>query len=229
MKIKCDVWKSFSQGENSGTFVTYELDVEPNDMVLDVLIQIYQRYDPSLSFRYSCGIARCGECAMLINGVPSMACDRIVESELRIEPLHRLPIIKDLVIDRRQVFDHIYEILPTSENIKNLPSCLYNIEEHTAREKIENSIRLTTCFECLICQSCCPRYTIYSDNFPGPLGLLMLAQMLENPSHKPISDQEIDKLTKPCLSCGLCVKYCPAIRKPLNLALSLLNCAPKRK
>ena len=112
MKIQCEIWKAVPDRVQEGNFVTYELEAEPNDPVLDALVSIYQQYDPTLSFRYACGVARCGECAMLINGEPHMACDKAVEPSLRIEPLPRLPLIKDNVIDRRYLFAHIREILP---------------------------------------------------------------------------------------------------------------------
>ena len=53
-----------------------------------------------------------------------MACDKAVEPVLRIEPLHHLPVIKDTVIHRRKVFDHIHEILPEAGNIENISQSL---------------------------------------------------------------------------------------------------------
>ena len=90
MKIQCEIFKGVPGSENGG-FVTYMVDAEPNDMVLDVLESIYHQFDPTLAYRYACGIVRCGECAMRINGEPCMACDRKVEPALRIEPLNHLP------------------------------------------------------------------------------------------------------------------------------------------
>ena len=228
MQIQCEIFKSAPRETGKGQFVTYTVDAEPSDMVLDVLETIYHKYDPTLSYRYACGVARCGECAMVINGEPCMACDKAVEPVLRIEPLHHLPVIKDTVIHRRKVFDHIHEILPEAGNIENISQSLEALDEKKAKEKIENSIRLTTCFECLICQSECPRYLQDGDGFPGPLGLLMLAQMRENPAQKPISEHWQEMLTASCLHCGKCLRHCPASQKPLEFALSLLRCSPKR-
>ena len=226
MQVKCEIYKNVS-GQN-GQFVTYIVEAEPSDMVLDILETIYREFDPDLGYRYACGIARCGECAMVINGEPCMACDKLAEPYLRIEPLRHLPIVKDTVIDRRRIFDHIKSILPPAEDLDGLPECLYTLDEQTASVKIENSIRLTTCYECLICQSKCPRYLSQSDDFPGPFGLLLYAQMLENPAQNPVEQSWTDWVTANCLHCGKCVRYCPADRNPLRYALQLLGCEPPK-
>ncbi len=109
-----------------------------------------------------------------------------------------------------------------------MPESLEALNMDTAHKRIENTIRLTTCFECLICQSCCPRYLPEADGFPGPLGLLIFAQMRENPAQKPIDETLTAKLTASCLRCGKCVKYCPASRNPLDFALKLLKCEPRQ-
>ena len=228
MKIQCEIWKAVPDRVQEGNFVTYELEAEPNDTVLDALVSIYQQYDPTLSFRYACGVARCGECAMLINGEPHMACDKAVEPSLRIEPLPWLPLIKDTVIDRRYLFVHIREMLPKAEEVPDREAHFQVMGEALLHTEIENSIRLTTCFECFICQSSCPRYQAGSEAFPGPLGLLMLAQMRENPLQVPLTQAQVEQMTAFCMRCGKCVKSCPAAQKPLELGLALLNTPPRR-
>jgi succinate dehydrogenase / fumarate reductase iron-sulfur subunit len=228
MQVKCEIYKTIPDKEEKSAFVGYAIDMDTNDTVLDLLVRLYQEHDPTLSFRYACGVARCGECAMKINGVPCMACDKAVEPFLKIEPLARIPLLKDMVVNRRYVYEHIFRILPRSVNIENIPAYFASLDEKTSRQKIENTIRLTTCFECMICQSICPRYISQSDGFPGPLGLLILAQMRENPAQSPIDDQEVKRLIASCLRCGKCVKHCPANMNPLTLAFSLLGNVPEK-
>ncbi len=225
MKVKVNIYKGAPDTE--GKFVTYFVDAEPTDMVLDILENIYHNFDPSLSYRYACGIARCGECAMVINGVPCLACECAIAPELTIQPLD-LPLIKDTVINRRKVFEHIREILPEPGDIENISESFENMDEAEAKEKIENSIRLTTCFECMICQSMCPRYQSDDEGFPGPLGLLLLTQMYENPAQKPLDEKYLAMLSASCVACGKCARFCPAEKKPLHLALELLNHHPAK-
>ena len=45
----------------------------------------------------------CGSCAMLINGKACMACSSLVdklEQPIRVEPLSKLPVVRDLAVDR---------------------------------------------------------------------------------------------------------------------------------
>ena len=52
----------------------------------------------------SCMQAVCGGCAMVINGVPALACatyaDNVKGKELVLEPLSKFPVIADLIVDR---------------------------------------------------------------------------------------------------------------------------------
>jgi succinate dehydrogenase/fumarate reductase-like Fe-S protein len=138
--------------------------------------------------------------------------------------MQRLPLVKDTVVNRRHVFEQIQRILPKPETQLNFTEVMASIAEEEGHMRIENSIRMTACFECMICESCCPRYLSGSDLFPGPLGLLFLAQRQQNPAAVPAGAAEVARVTAYCARCGKCLKYCPAESKPLPLALKLLGC-----
>ncbi len=70
--------------------------------VLQVLHLIYENQDPSLAFRYGCdgnGPARCGGCALEVNEVPVLSCQKLAEKEMVIKPHSKFKLIKDLVVD----------------------------------------------------------------------------------------------------------------------------------
>src|SRR5262249_23109776 len=51
----------------------------------------------------------CGSCAMLINGRARMACSALVdklEQPIRLEPLSKFPIVRDLAVDRNVLFEN---------------------------------------------------------------------------------------------------------------------------
>ena len=52
----------------------YTIRIAPQCTVLDALLQIKRRVDPTLNFRYSCGHGMCGSDAVLINGRPDLLC-----------------------------------------------------------------------------------------------------------------------------------------------------------
>ena len=52
----------------------------------------------------------CGSCAMRINGKARMACSALVdnlEQPIRIEPLSKFPLVRDLQIDRSVLFENL--------------------------------------------------------------------------------------------------------------------------
>ena len=59
---------------------------------------------PRIRWECSCMQATCGGCAMIINGIPALACatflDEVKGKELVLEPLSKFPVIADLAVDR---------------------------------------------------------------------------------------------------------------------------------
>ena len=52
----------------------YQLEVRPDDTLLDCLLTIKREVDPTLAFRYSCGHGMCGSDAVAVNGTPTLLC-----------------------------------------------------------------------------------------------------------------------------------------------------------
>lgn len=95
----------------------FKVEVQGNQTVLDALLLAWQQ-DPTLSFRRSCRSAICGSCAMLINGVPRLACQTLIDDVLgggdgiTLEPMPRFRRIKDLVVDLQPFFAALKDIIP---------------------------------------------------------------------------------------------------------------------
>ncbi len=87
---------------------TFEVDrIEPMTM-LDLLLAIQRRHDPSLGFRYSCRVAMCNVCGVCVDGEPVLACRVSLEAdrdEVRIEPLPGTPVVRDLIVETDQFVD----------------------------------------------------------------------------------------------------------------------------
>jgi succinate dehydrogenase / fumarate reductase iron-sulfur subunit len=67
--------------------------------VLDVLKYIYEEYDTSLAFRYSCRDGLCNVCLLTLNGKSVMSCRKLAEKEMVIDPAKNKKVIKDLMVD----------------------------------------------------------------------------------------------------------------------------------
>jgi succinate dehydrogenase/fumarate reductase iron-sulfur protein len=202
MKAKLSILRSDPESGKESWYQTFEIDVDPAETVAGALLYIYENIDPSLAFRFICNLQKCGECAVMVNGSPCLACERGIEPEMTIEPLPNLPIIKDLVIDRLQVFSKPIELLPFLKTTANVDPCAA-IEQ----DKVDRFVSLTKCVECLICQSVCPARRDEPERFAGPLGLVWLAQSgITGADHW---EKKARKALELCVFCGDCWAACP--------------------
>ena len=92
-----------------GRIDLFRLDVPANDSVLSALVRVYECLDSTLAFRYACGKIKCGECGVVVNGTPCLACRKLVEPLLVVESLPGLPLVRDLVVDRTAVLRDLLE------------------------------------------------------------------------------------------------------------------------
>src|SRR5450432_2029900 len=63
-----------------------------------------------ITYDASCLEEVCGSCAMVINGKARMACSALVdklEQPIRVEPLTKFPVVRDLAVDRSVIFENL--------------------------------------------------------------------------------------------------------------------------
>lgn len=78
-------------------FDTFENVSYAGRTVMDVIRDIYEQRDSSLSYRCSCRSGLCTACRMRVNGKPVMACMRLAEKNMVIEPPSGGDLVKDLM------------------------------------------------------------------------------------------------------------------------------------
>ena len=95
---------------------TYHVDTaDSGPMVLDALIWIKNKIDPTLTFRRSCREGVCGSCAMNIDGTNTLACTKHmtdITGTIRVYPLPHQPVVKDLVPDLNNFYAQYASIEP---------------------------------------------------------------------------------------------------------------------
>jgi len=219
MKMTCNIFRFDPDSGATARYDTYVLDSEPTETVLDALIKIHRHLDPTLSFRFACGVVKCGECAIRVNGSPCLACKKIIEPEMKIDPLPNLPLIKDLAIDRRKAFDQVLKLLPGPTGLAEIRERWQSVDPGTA----DRHVQLTRCYECLMCQSACPVRADLPERFVGPLGLLWLAQASLDPGNEAAVRQCAESAWDMCAKCAICSDVCPCSEKILDLALDTLK------
>ncbi|MEW6661380.1 MAG: succinate dehydrogenase/fumarate reductase iron-sulfur subunit [Bacillota bacterium] len=165
--LKISRWEP---GKRENPFLQeYIVPWEKGLTVLAALIWIRENLDPSLSFRFSCRFKHCGLCAMEINGKPRLACLTKVSKDTVIKPLPKLPVIRDLVVDRQPLFDLL------SKNKLYIPENAPGGRDYVVIDSVDRQ-RLSACIDCLACVSSCPHFSA-EENFGGPYLFVKLAQL----------------------------------------------------
>ncbi len=149
---------------------SYNLELDSELTILDVLNEIHWKIDGSLAYRRSCRSAICGSCAMKINGQNLLACETPMhkfKGTIKIEPLPGFPILKDLVVDMDGFFKKIERVKPYLILDKPTP-----IKEFIQTpEEFDNIREAATCILCGACTSSCPSLWANED-YLGPAALL---------------------------------------------------------
>ncbi len=179
----------------------YAVPYENKSTVLGALQYIQEKIDPSLAFRYGCRYRRCGLCAVEINGKPAMACYTYAEDGLRVGPLSGLHLIRDLVVDRKSIFEELRKYSLYLE-----PSDGHNARLTPVMEP-EQGARLRSCLECLSCISLCPHRSS-GEGYGVPLIYVRLAQLHFDPRDRKdrLAQAKLLGIDR-CRSCNKC--FCP--------------------
>ena len=192
---------------------SFEVDLDDcGPMVLDVLIWIKNKVDPTLTFRRSCREGICGSCAMNIDGTNWLACTRFV-SETRkratVYPLNNMRIIKDLVPDLTHVFAQYRLIEPWLKSSAPAPD-RERLQSPEERRGIDGNWE---CILCFCCTSGCPSHWWNADRFLGPAVLLQAWRWLMD-SRDEATGERLDDLEDPfrlyrCHTILNCTRTCP--------------------
>ncbi|HZP21111.1 MAG TPA: succinate dehydrogenase iron-sulfur subunit [Bauldia sp.] len=201
---------------------TYFVDTDDcAPMVLDGLIWIKNRIDPTLAFRRSCREGVCGSCAMNIDGSNTLACTRAMEEidgAIRIYPLPHMPVIKDLVPDLSTFYAQLRSIEPWLKTKSPTP-------EKEWRQSHDDRLELDGLYECILCACCstsCPSYWWNGERYLGPAVLLQAYRWLID-SRDEGKGERLDNLEDPfrlyrCHTILNCAQTCP---KGLNPAKAI--------
>ncbi|TCK23868.1 succinate dehydrogenase subunit B [Ancylobacter aquaticus] len=202
---------------------TYYVDRDDcGPMVLDGLIWIKTKIDPTLTFRRSCREGICGSCAMNIDGTNTLAClksmDEVDASAVKIYPLPHMQVVKDLVPDMTQFYAQHASVEPWLHTETPAPEREWR-QGRGDREKLDG---LYECILCACCSTSCPSYWWNGDRYLGPAALLQAYRWLIDSRDEATGDR-LDDLEDPfrlyrCHTIMNCAKACP---KGLNPAKAI--------
>ncbi len=150
---------------------------------------------------------------MVINGKGRMACSALVDKldhPVKLEPLTRFPVVRDLAVDRSVLF----------ENLKRVKAWVpvdgtYDLG---AGPRIEPSVQeqmypLSRCISCCLCLEVCPQMTP-ATGFVGAAIINQVRLFNEHPTGKALKRERLTAMMgdggiHECSYAQNCVRICP--------------------
>ena len=216
-QITLKVYRENRSQKTGSHYDTFEVPYKKWTTVLDALLYVKSYIDSSVAIRYSCRMASCGSCGMKINGIPKLACytkiSELETSNIECEPLSNFPIIRDLVTDFSQFFNHHKDMQPYLQAKDNLETDTNKgtFSFYQSPEDVDKYLQFSYCIKCGLCNSACP--TVGTDlKFPGPQALAQQYRYFADTRDE--SKNRLDIVDDRhgiwrCHFAGSCSKVCP--------------------
>lgn len=155
----------------------YQVDVEPNDQLLDALNKVKWFQDGTLTYRRSCAHGVCGSDAMVINGRNRLACKVLMKelgSKVTVEPIRGLPVVKDMVVDMEPFFAKFRAMKPYLVNNTPAPEGHERYQSVEDRERFDDT---TKCILCACCTTSCPSFWA-NNEYVGPASIVQIHRFI---------------------------------------------------
>lgn len=181
-KVSVSVQRFSPDADSRPHFESHEIEVSEKASVLDALFALQRGPIPDLAFRFSCRVGMCGSCAMVVNGREQLACSTLVKdvgTNLKIEPLRNLPVIRDLAVDLKPFFHAYQQTMPAFVPRADLDSDTFFKIPHASRDgrRLNNQPQ---CIDCAACYSSCTLVTLHP-RYVGPMALNRALSLVVDP------------------------------------------------
>ena len=188
----------------------YTVSGDHTTSVLDALLSIQQQQDATLTLRWSCRMAICGSCGVMVNGMPKLGCKTFLRDYtgvIDIAPLAHFAVEKDLIVDMTPFLAHLSAIKPYLINDKDDSAPHKQTPAQLAKYQ-----QFSNCINCGLCYSACPQFGL-NPEFLGPAAI-MLAQRYNLDSRDNGKAARMPQLNTKngawgCTFVGFCSDVCP--------------------
>lgn len=215
--IKIDVLRYRPEMDEKPFTQTFELPYKADMSILEALQYIKDNMDSTISFRWSCRMAICGSCGLMVDGVPKLGCKAFLRdyfpNKITLEPLANFPIERDLVVVMDDFIQKLEEIKPYIIPEKTAEKkCLSDGAYKQTPEQMEQYKKFSMCINCGLCYAACPQYAL-DTKFTGPAALALLARY--NRDSRDAGSAERMKIVNQeegvwgCTFVGYCSVVCP--------------------
>jgi fumarate reductase iron-sulfur subunit len=212
--VRLEVLRYNPDTDTAAHFQRYEVSCPEEGVVLDALNKIKETIDPTLNYRWSCHMAVCGSCGMMINGEPKLSCHaflREYDGVIRVEPLAHFPVERDLVTAPDDFIEKLKRVKPYL--IPKAPKPISEGEYLQTPAQLKKYHRFTLCINCMLCYAACPEYGL-TPKFIGPAAI-SLAHRYNQDSRDGGRDERQEIIASKegvweCTFVGACSEVCPA-------------------
>src|ERR1039457_1029967 len=157
--IQLEVLRYDPDKDTEAHFQRYEVMCQEEWVVLDALNKVKETIDPTLNYRWSCHMAVCGSCGMMINGDPRLSCHtflRDYDGVIRVEPLANFPIERDLVTVADDFIEKLARVKPYLIPKEQKPISEGEYKQTPAQ--LMKFRQYSMCINCMLCYAACPEY-----------------------------------------------------------------------
>lgn len=211
----------------------FKLAYRPRQNIISCLMEIRRnplnasgKRTTAVVWECSCLEEVCGACTMLINGKPRQACSALIDKlsqPITLEPLSKFPLCRDLMVDRRQMFDNLRRVkawidIDGTYSIGPGPRVLKKTRLWT--------YELSRCMTCGCCMQACPQVNARS-SFIGPAAVAQVRLMNAHPTGSLQAEERLAALIRAggaseCGNAQNCQKACPK-NIPLVTSIAAVN------
>lgn len=231
MKFKLRI-KRYDPVEDNSYFQEFNMEENLEMTITGILTKLNSRRPlldiegciaKPIDWESSCRQKMCGACAMIINGTPRLACSTFLadlcnEGQknilIQLEPLCKFPIVRDLRVDRSQMF----------EDMKKMRIWL-DARAIVDKKEWEHQYESATCIMCGCCLEVCTNYSL-NNNFVGAAvmnGAYRVAtQQPQGSNRKKFIKENIKNGQGHCSKSLSCEQVCP-MNIPIGALTSKLN------
>jgi succinate dehydrogenase / fumarate reductase iron-sulfur subunit len=227
--IKVEI-KRQSNPDAPATTEKFEIPYRPGMNITSLLgeialnpVDVSGKATTPITYDSNCLEEICGSCAMLINGKARMACSALVdklEQPIRLAPLSKFPVIRDLAVDRSVLFENLKRVkawvpIDGSYDLGAGPRQAPQIQEQR--------YPLSNCISCTICMEVCPQFND-DTGFVGAATIAQTKLFNIDPSGSVLKEERLRALSgdggiQECSFAQNCVQACPK-QLPLTEAIS---------
>lgn len=218
----------------------FELELKPFFNITSALMEVQkrpinkagQKVTP-VAWEQGCLEEVCGSCSMLIDGRPRQGCSALIQSLLdatgtrivTLAPLTKFPLLRDLVVDRTSMFEHLKRVRAWVDVDDALdPGPGRNAKISPALQ--ESLYQLSTCMTCGCCTEACPQVSAKS-KFIGPAPISQARLFNAHPTGKLMKAERLRSLMEEggvsdCGNAQNCAAVCPK-KIPLTESIALIG------